>query len=178
METALSFIGDSRGLKIIDLCSGSGCVAIAIAANTRNCEISALEKSAAACEFLRQNILLNKVKVTPVSGDLFCPMGDGYDLIVSNPPYITSNAMESLQTEVTHEPAMALSGGTDGLAFYRGICEKWVPLLNPRGMLAVEIGYDQRDAVTSLFETAGLTEITCIKDYGGNNRVITGKKPD
>ncbi len=177
VETALDFIGDQQNLNIIDLCSGSGCIAIAIEKNTANCNVSALEKESAALEFLNKNIKLNRSAVSPIEGDVMVPQGGGYDLIVSNPPYITAKAMKALQKEVTHEPTTALFGGEDGLHFYRVICEKWIPLLNRGGMLAAEIGFDQRYDVMKLFETHGLTEIRCIKDYGGQDRVITGIKP-
>ncbi len=176
VERALNFIDGRENLSIIDLCSGSGCIAVALDKNTTNCSVKALEKEPEALEYLKRNIKLNHSKATPIEGDVMEPMGGGYDLIVSNPPYITAEAMKSLQTEVTYEPDTALYGGEDGLLFYREIVKGWTPLINPEGMLAVEIGFDQREAVSRLFSEAGLKDIKCIKDYGGQDRVITGIK--
>ncbi len=176
VDTALSFINEQKGLRIIDLCSGSGCIAVAIDKNAPNCSILALEKSSEAFNYLKHNIKLNHSDVIPILGDINAPFDEGWDLIVSNPPYITESEMNKLQKEVTYEPQMALLGGSDGLDFYRIICEKWAPLLKSGGHLLVEIGYSQAEAVQKLFSAAGLTDIRCIKDYGGNDRVIMGKK--
>lgn len=178
VESALEFIDCRENLNIIDLCSGSGCIAVAIEKNTRNCRVSALEKEAAALDFLKRNIKLNEAEVEPIEGDVMKPAGGGYDLVVSNPPYITGEAMKTLQKEVTFEPETALYGGEDGLRFYRAICEGWTPLINRGGMLAVEIGFDQKEAVMKLFRSVGLREVKCIKDYGGQDRVIIGLKSD
>lgn len=176
VETALKCINKQNGLRIIDLCSGSGCIAVAIDKNAPDCSIFALEKSEEAFPYLTQNIGLNNSAVTPLLGDINTPFDEGWDLIVSNPPYLTAAEMQELQKEVTHEPQMALIGGGDGLDFYRIICEKWTPLLKRGGYLLVEIGYSQAAEVEKLFMAAGLTEIRCINDYGGNNRVILGEK--
>lgn len=176
VETALNFIKSREKLSIIDLCSGSGCIAVALEKNTCDCKVYALEKDAKAFEFLKKNIRLNGSKVVPIEADVTKPQTEKYDLIVSNPPYITAEAMESLQKEVTYEPSVALFGGDDGLEFYRQITRHWTPFINAGGMLAVEIGFDQARAVAKLFEEAGLTEIKCIKDYGGNDRVVCGIK--
>lgn len=177
VETALGYISGRKNLKIIDLCSGSGCIAVALSKHTENCEISALEKEPKAYEYLKKNVELNQVDVATIKGDIINPFGSGYDLIVSNPPYITAEAMNELQKEVTFEPDTALRGGEDGLLFYRLIVNVWTPLLKSGGMLAVEIGFDQREAVTDIFGNVGFKGIKCIKDYGGNDRVIVGTKP-
>ena len=177
VETALKFINDRPNLKIIDLCSGSGCIAVALEKNTKECTVLALEKEDAAYEYLKENVHLNHSLVIPLKGDVMTPFGDDYDLIVSNPPYITPEAMENLQREVTYEPETALRGGEDGLFFYREIIKRWAPILGRGGMLAVEIGFDQKDAVMDIFKNGGLSEIKCVKDYGGNDRVVTGIKP-
>jgi len=177
VETALKYINGREKLKIIDLCSGSGCIAIALEKHTKSCAVTALEKEPAAYEYLTKNIELNRSRVIPLQGDVRIPFGGEYDLIVSNPPYITPEAMESLQREVTFEPDSALRGGEDGLCFYREIVKGWAPLLKSGGVLAVEIGFDQRDAVAELFKNGGLYKVRCIKDYGGNDRVICGTRP-
>ena len=177
VETALKFINGRPNLKIIDLCSGSGCIAVALEKNTKECTVLALEKEDAAYEYLKENVHLNHSLVIPLKGDVMNPFGDDYDLIVSNPPYITPEAMENLQREVTYEPDTALRGGEDGLFFYHEIVKRWAPILKCGGMLAVEIGFDQKDAVMDIFKNGGLAEIKCVKDYGGNDRVVTGIKP-
>ena len=120
--------------------------------------------------------------VRPVQGDLFTfyrrlPAG-GLDLIVSNPPYLTDEEMRHLQPEVAREPAMALAAGPDGLVFYRAIAEHYAQALRPGGALALEIGWQQRAAVTALLQAAGWTDIACRQDYGGNDRCILARRPE
>ncbi len=172
-DIAIEFIGDKK-LKCIDLCSGSGCVAVAIDKNCKNAEVSALEKYDEAFAFLERNIGLNRSRVRALRGDIE-KSGEGkYDIIVSNPPYIRADEMETLAAEVKCEPHTALYGGEDGLYFYRQILKNWLPCLNAGGMLAVEIGYSQAKEVSSLFAAAGLKNIAVRKDYGGNERVVLG----
>ncbi len=177
VDTALDFIGGAEDLKIIDLCSGSGCVAIAIAANTKGCDITAAEKYPNTLELLKENITLNRVKVTPLLCDVLEEHGGEYDLIVSNPPYIKTDVVDTLEKEVLSEPRVALDGGVDGLLFYKAIVELWVPHLKSGGALIVEIGYDQADEVTALFRKVGLQNIECKTDINGNQRVIIGTLP-
>ena len=111
-----------------------------------------------------------------VEGDLFdywrgLPEG-GLDLIVSNPPYLTASEMEDLQPEVAKEPAMALAAGEDGLDFYRALARHYQTPLRPGGTLALEIGWQQREAVCALLQAEGWTQIRCIQDLGGNDRCI------
>ena len=117
----------------------------------------------------------------PVEGDLFTywetlPEGQ-LDLIVSNPPYLTAQEMGELQPEVAKEPAMALEAGEDGLVFYKAIAEHYQKALRPGGALALEIGWQQREAVTALLEANGWADIACRKDFGGNDRCVTARRP-
>lgn len=117
-----------------------------------------------------------------VEGDLFdywrgLPEG-GLDLIVSNPPYLTASEMEDLQPEVAKEPAMALAAGEDGLDFYRALARHYQTLLRPGGTLALEIGWQQREAVCALLQAEGWTQIRCIQDLGGNDRCILAQRPE
>lgn len=119
--------------------------------------------------------------VEPVQGDLFTywqalPEGE-LDLIVSNPPYLTAREMDELQPEVAREPALALAAGEDGLEFYRAIAEHYQKALRPGGALALEIGWQQREAVQALLEAQGWTELACRRDYGGNDRCVTARRP-
>ena len=117
----------------------------------------------------------------PGAGDLFTywqtlPEGQ-LDLIVSNPPYLTAAEMgAALQPEVAQEPAMALAAGKDGLVFYRAIAEHYQKALRPGGALALEIGWQQREAVTALLAANGWTDIVCRKDFGGNDRCVMARK--
>lgn len=118
--------------------------------------------------------------VQPVQGDVFdfwrTQQSGSFDLIVSNPPYLTAAEMRALQPEVAREPAMALAAGEDGLDFYRVIATKYKELLKPRGALALEIGWQQRQAVTELLAAAGWQSIECRQDYAGRDRCIIARR--
>ena len=131
------------------------------------------------------NALRTKAKpvyaVEPVQGDLFtywksAPEGE-LDLIVSNPPYLTAEEMRHLQPEVAQEPAMALEAGEDGLVFYRALAQHYQKLLRPGGALVLEIGWQQREAVTALLAANGWADIACRKDFGGNDRCMIARRP-
>ena len=118
--------------------------------------------------------------VQPVQGDLFAywqslPEGS-LDLIVSNPPYLTAEEMQQLQPEVAREPAMALEAGEDGLVFYRALAQHYRAALRPGGALVLEIGWQQRQAVTALLAENGWRDIECRKDYGGNDRCVIARR--
>ena len=119
--------------------------------------------------------------VEPVQGDLFtywksAPEGE-LDLIVSNPPSLTAEEMRHLQPEVAQEPAMALEAGEDGLVFYRALAQHYQKLLRPGGALVLEIGWQQREAVTALLAANGWADIACRKDFGGNDRCMIARRP-
>ena len=161
--------------KIIDLCSGSGAIAIAVAKNT-GANVYALEKYEKALNYLEKNIALNKANVKVIKEDLFkFEPSEKFDIIISNPPYIKKADLASLQKEVKFEPMTALDGGEDGLIFYSHIA-KLKKHLNKGGKIMVEIGFDQAKAVQELFEKSGLiTEVH--KDLNGVQRVIIGTLP-
>ena len=139
--------------KVLDLCAGTGCLGLGVQRFCPAAEVTSLEKSPAAFAYLTRNARLpNGLHLTPVQGDLFTywetlPEGE-LDLIVSNPPYLTAAEMGQLQPEVAQEPAMALAAGEDGLVFYRALAEHYQRALRPGGALALEIGWQQREAVT------------------------------
>lgn len=176
-DLGIEFIGD-RTARCIDLCSGSGCVAIALDKNCKNAEVFALEKYDEAVFYLEKNIARNNSRVKVIKGDVQVPAKGEYDLILSNPPYIKRGALAGLQKEVGFEPKTALDGGEDGLMFYREILKNYLPCLKKGGMLAVEIGFDQRDEVVALFCEAGLSSVGSKKDFGGNERVVFGTLDD
>ena len=180
VDIALQFLKryhmDGPPARVLDLCSGSGCVGITVERNFPNCDVTAVEKSDQACAIIRGNMERNHTeRFTLLQGDLFDgpeAFGiDGADLILANPPYLTKEEMESLQTEVGYEPSLALYGGEDGLIFYRAIAEQWSPVLRNDGLCAVEIGEQQGESVTSIFADFS-DNIKVFKDYSGLPRVV------
>lgn len=174
VEQSLAAVKDKTAPTILDLCAGSGCVAIALAHELPNARVTAVELYDSAFSYLERNIKLNSVKVTAVKADVLSAppekLQGEYDLIVSNPPYIAFDERGKLSAEVLFEPEQALFADQNGLAFYRAIAEHWLPLLKEGGTLAVEIGYRQAEAVRGVFSDYD-TEVHT--DYGGNDRVIT-----
>lgn len=160
---------------VLDLCAGSGCIGIVLA-KLCGARVMSVEKSEAAFAYLEENIRLNGVEqlVSAVRADIFGEMPGlwaEYDVIVSNPPYLTTSEMESLQREVTYEPREALYGGSDGLEFYRRIPEDYFSRLADGGMLAMEIGYTQASDTAAIFKRFGL-DARFQKDLCGVERVI------
>ncbi len=179
-ETAIDALKGRESLKILDLCSGSGCIAISMAKFIPQAEVVALEYSDIATTFIQKNAVLNDVegRVSVIRGDVFHPpsFDSMFDAILSNPPYIPSADIASLQAEVGFEPILALDGGGDGLDFYRAICTLWSAFLKQNGMLMVEIGQGQENDVMQLFTNANFKNCLVKKDYAGINRVICGEK--
>ncbi len=167
--------------KVLDLCAGSGCVGLGLASLMPTAAVTALEKSPAALSFLKKNRdRYPEYSLSIVPGDLFTDadrLPDGWDAILSNPPYIPSGDVGTLMPEVQNEPEMALDGGKDGLDFYRAIAKTWVKKLRPGGVCAVEIGFDQGIAVEQLFADAGLVDRQIVKDFAGHDRVVLGFRP-
>lgn len=164
---------------VFDLCTGSGAVAVSIAHFVRDSRIFALEKSEEALNYAKRNVSLNHAgNVRLIQCDVLDgPGGLGLpqpDLIVSNPPYIATDALPTLQREVQREPCMALDGGGDGLLFYRAILRHWAPALVGHGALLLEIGEDQGAAVLSLFG-GSFPQAEILPDYSGKDRVFLGK---
>lgn len=181
-EAAAGLLAGVQKPKVLDLCAGTGCLGLGVKRFCPDAVVTSLEKSPEAFRYLEQNAknALHRPAATPVLGDLFTygetlPEGK-LDLIVSNPPYLTAAEMQQLQPEVAREPAMALEAGADGLVFYRAIAEHYQKALRPGGALALEIGWQQREAVTALLAENGWVEIACKKDYGGNDRCITARR--
>lgn len=164
--------------KVLDLCSGSGCIPISISLLT-GAKSTAVELSPQAYTYLLYNISLNEAKdyVTPINADvLHCDEVDGFfDMITSNPPYLTKKDMGELQSEVMREPEMALYGGDDGLDFYRKLFKLWTPHLKENGFFAVEIGQGQERDVAGFMEEAGLVT-SQIDDFNKITRVVYGRK--
>ena len=177
-----------KGDCFLDLCTGSGCVAISILRLGNVTGSSGLHLTGYGCdlseealEVAAQNAVLNNVLdcLGLSRGDLFSEVSGTYDMIVSNPPYIRSDVIDTLMEEVKdHEPRAALDGGPDGLDFYRRILEGSSDHLKERGWLLVEIGYDQADAVSSMFMETGYQSVRVMKDLAGCDRVVLGQRGD
>ena len=161
--------------KILDMCTGSGCIAISLAVLGKAKECTAVDLSDAALEVAKKNARINRADVKYVQSDLFEKIDDTYDIIVSNPPYIPQDVIEGLMEEVReHEPMQALDGGADGLDFYRKIIQGAKEHLCGGGQLFFEIGYDQGEAVQRLMEQAGYREVECVQGFAGLDRVVFG----
>lgn len=174
VDKALEFLKGKDSPQVLDLCSGSGCIAIAIAKNS-NSEVDALEKYDDPAAYLKKNIDRHGVNVNLIKADIYdFKVTKEYDLIVSNPPYIAADDMENIDAETGFEPDTALYGGEDGLMFYRLIAEKYTKHIKNGGMLAVEVGYTQSGDVAEIFKAAGLYDIGTAKDIDGNERVVFG----
>ncbi|HEY1815035.1 MAG TPA: peptide chain release factor N(5)-glutamine methyltransferase [Kofleriaceae bacterium] len=164
--------------RVLDLCTGSGAIALALAKELPAARVIATELSADAAKVARQNVAKHGFAVEVREGDLWAPVaGERFELIVSNPPYVATAVIDTLAPEVRREPRIALDGGPDGLAFYDRICAAARDHLEPGGVLAVEHGFDQADAVRARFEAAGLARVTVVADLGKNPRVTSGFAP-
>lgn len=166
--------------EIADLCSGSGCIAIALKKHIPGARVYAVELSDEALVYLRQNVSVNNTDIEIIQGDVldenFSRRFSGLDIIVSNPPYLTGEEMQSLQTEVSYEPEKALYGGTDGLDFYRRMTALWKDSLKTGGWLAYEFGRGQHDDVKEILENNSFTDIELRIDGGGIIRTAAGRK--
>ena len=163
------------GMKVLDMCTGSGCIIISILRHGKELEGYASDISRHAINVAKENAKLNQVAVSFETGDLFDHIKGKYDIIVSNPPYIRTEEIAKLMPEVQNfEPYDALDGKEDGLFFYRKIVEQAGDYLNPGGHLLFEIGHDQGLDVSELMEQAGYKDVRVIKDLAGNDRVVTG----
>ena len=166
-------------ITILDLCTGSGAIGIALAHNLPNANVTLTDISQKALTIAKKNANQNGVekRCSFIQSDMFQNITGEYDVIASNPPYIKTDVIPTLDKEVQNEPTLALDGGTDGIDFYKIIADESHKYLKPNGTLALEIGYDQREAVRQLLENAGMyTNIQCIRDLAGNERVILSYK--
>ena len=160
--------------KILDLCTGSGAIAISIAKNVPNAEVSAIDISQKAIDVAKRNAKELGANVKFIKSNLFNKMDKmKFDIIVSNPPYIKKDVIKSLSEEVRKEPELALDGGIDGLDFYRKITAQAMEYLKFGSYLCYEIGYDQKDEVIDIINKhENYSNTYCKKDLGGNDRII------
>lgn len=167
------------GERILDLCTGSGCILLSLLHYSNTSTGVGTDLSPKALDLSRRNADSLKLseRVQWRQGDLFEAVDpdEKFDLITANPPYIASEVIPGLAEEVRcHEPRLALDGGTDGLAFYRRIIPEAVPHLVMGGLLCLEIGFDQGEDVSGMMRDAGYYDVSVIKDYGGNDRIVRG----
>lgn len=183
VDTALkALMGRKMDARILDLCCGSGCIGVALAHELPAARVVMVDVSESALEVSRQNIRLNRVNRTVcLRADALQkpPMSIGeFDVIVSNPPYVPSFEILTLDSSVRDfEPLGALDGGEDGLMFYRSILQYWLTALRPGGLLLFEVGEDQAASVRALLREAGLQDVFSVPDTAGIERVVVGRRP-
>lgn len=179
-EQAIGYIKTLGECRVLDLCAGSGCVGLAVAAQAPQARVVLGEWSDGALKICRQNVRRNSLtaRVVPIQADARekpeKSLGE-FQCIVSNPPYIPRADIETLDTSVKdYEPHLALDGGEDGLDFYRSISEKWKAALVPGGRLYFEVGIGQADAVLRIMRAQGFGDIQVVKDHHDIPRVVFG----
>ena len=167
--------------RILDLCCGSGCIGLAVASRVKDAKVTLADISQDALSVAKENVALNKLsgRVRCVAADALKPafpfLGK-FDLIVSNPPYITADEMKELPKSVSeYEPHLALFGGEDGLDFYRSIAKNFAPALKPGGYLAFEFGETQGDDVCRILEEHGYTVLERARDYNDRERAVLAR---
>ena len=180
VETALRLLKGNEAPKILDLCSGSGCIPITLQTKLPKSEVFAVEYYQEAFEYLQKNIWLHKSNVNAVLADALsgetAEKFTELDIITCNPPYLTESDMHSLQKEVEFEPATALYGDTDGLKYYRIISSVYKTCLKAGGYLAFEIGSTQGEEVAKILSDLGYKNAEIISDYAGLQRVVLAQK--
>lgn len=174
-EEAICLIRINGYKKVLDLCTGSGCIAIAVQTETGR-ETHACDISENALLIAKQNAQTNNADVRFFLSDMFSKVTPSYDIIVSNPPYVSNTEYDLLDEGVRlYEPRIALEAG-DGLTFYRIIANESPRYITKGGALVLEIGAAQGKAVTGLLEAAGFTDVICKKDYAGRDRIVTARR--
>jgi release factor glutamine methyltransferase len=174
VEAAIKY---AKGKKILDLGTGSGCIAVSIAKKSPGSDVTAVDISKDALDIAKENAELNRVKVRFLRTKLFKGLLTKYDLIISNPPYIPRDQIRSLQPELKYEPFIALDGGNDGLAFYRKIIKEAPDYLKDNGILIMEMGFNQRKWIEGILRRVKhFNIIEVIKDYNNIDRVIVVQK--
>jgi release factor glutamine methyltransferase len=180
VDEALRTFPEYRAFQVLDLGVGSGAILLAILAERAGARGLGVDVSEEALAVARDNAaslgLANRVAL--LRGDWTTGLdSEGFDLVVSNPPYIADHVIETLEPEVKdHEPRLALSGGIDGLDHYRILAPEILRVLRPGGLFLVEMGYDQREAVEALFRDAGALDVRTIRDLSDRDRVVAGRR--
>lgn len=180
VDEVLKAFPEGMAFQMLDLGVGSGAILLSVLAERPSAKGLGIDISEDALAVARDNAanLGLARQVALLRGDWTAGLGDAsFDLVVSNPPYIATKVIETLDPEVRdHEPRLALDGGPDGLDAYRLLAPEILRVLKPGGVFAVEIGYDQKDAVEALFKDAGAASVRTVLDLGNRDRVVTGVK--
>ena len=181
VEDTLAKISEDAEVNICDLCCGTGAIGIALAYYKKNIKVDCIDYYDIPEKVTQKNIIRNNLedRVNFIKSDLLLEpikQNKKYDILVSNPPYIRDEEIDTLMSDVKdYEPRTALSGGKDGLVFYRKIVDDSIKVLKGNGILSFEIGYDQGEEVKNLMIASGYKEVKIIKDLAGLDRVVTGK---
>lgn len=177
-ETVLSFLKGKTGQKVIDLCSGSGCIGITVEHYSQGNQLFLLEKSPEAIVYLKENLKRNQSKAVLIEDDVLSPQTEetDFDLILSNPPYLSKEDMDSLQKEVSFEPQMALYASEDGYFFYEEITRIWKDRLKVGGILCYEIGIHQEERVAEILKNNCFDSVCFVRDLCGIIRVVYGRR--
>lgn len=177
VEKVIKLAKEIKANSILDLCTGSGCIAITLKKELKDVLLYGVDISEKALAVAKENAKINNADVKFILSDLFndLPMNK-FDIIVSNPPYIPSKEIQTLAKDVQREPIIALDGGEDGLEFYRKIIKKAKEFLEENGYLALEFGYDQAEKVEKILLENEFEVLDIIKDYSENTRAIISKK--
>lgn len=180
VEEALSFLKGRNGGRVLDLCAGSGCIGITLAAECPESQVFMIEKYEEALRYAKKNTERNQLSnVTALQGDVLAGDGvskEGYDLIISNPPYIPENEMNIISPETKFEPETALIANDGGLEFYKAITNNYKESLKSGGMLCFEVGINESKAVSEILEKADFSNVTVKKDLNGIERAVWGIK--
>ncbi|MGN1270853.1 MAG: peptide chain release factor N(5)-glutamine methyltransferase [Clostridia bacterium] len=177
----IHFHNKNKKIKILDLCTGSGAIGISLKKYIQNSEITLSDISNKALEIAKKNCIniIGNTEINIIESDLFekIDVNNKFDIIVSNPPYIETKTIQTLDKEVQKEPKLALDGGEDGLNLYRRIIKKAHNYLSDNGILVLEIGYNQKDKVINLIRTSNMyREVYSKKDLSNNDRIVACKK--
>lgn len=176
VEEAMRYLHD--GMRILDLCTGSGCILLSLLHYSNDCEGTGVDISKEALQVAALNAELLGIKADFLKSDLYEKVTGKFDLLVSNPPYIERKVIPTLMEEVRgYDPYIALDGGEDGLDFYRRIIGGAQDYLKRGGQILMEIGSGQAQAVSELLREAGFKEIDVCRDFAGLDRVVSGRLP-
>jgi release factor glutamine methyltransferase len=183
IERALELLPVGSSASVLDLCTGSGAIAVTLAAERPEVQVTATDLSAAALDVARRNAARHGVaeRCEFLEGDLLAPLTAArrFQLIAANPPYIPEAEIETLQAEIKqYEPRLALASGADGLSHLERLCREASAFLEPGGAVLFELGQGQADTVRGWLEAAGFADVTAHKDLGGIERVVEGHRPN
>ena len=174
-ECVIKYFAKRPAPRIVDLCSGTGCIAITLAKEIPDAKVTAVELYDGAVKYLERNNAAFGGCISAVQGDALEPFSE-FDCVVSNPPYVAAAEMPTLQREVLAEPETSLLGGEDGLDFYRAIAKNWYDHIASGGFIAFEIGETQGRAVEAILKENGYYGVSVWEDYSGLDRIVTAMK--